>query len=128
MDCGAVVTGRRLQVVLWWTSSFHLHDLVAPVLTCGSGSSRDAGEGGSIGVKSVLVILALSLLALAPNGWLRVESTVHEVDVVTVAWACVRGISLHSGVTRLLMGDSHVKGAVLKFVLINVGTVAPSTV
>jgi hypothetical protein len=126
MDCGAVITGRRLQIVLWWTSSFHLHDLVAPVLTSGSGSSRDASEGGSIGVKSILVILALSLLA--PNGWLRIEATVHEVYVVTVAWTCIKGIGLHSGVTWLLMGDSHVEGAVLKFVLINVGTVASCTV
>jgi hypothetical protein len=126
MDVGAVITGRRLQVVLWWTSSFHLDDLVAPVLTSGSGSSRDAGEGGSIGVKSILVILALSLLS--PNGWLRVEATVNEVDVVTVAWACVRGIDLQSGVARLLMGDSHVEGAVLEFALVKVMSIASSTV
>ena len=76
----AFLTGRKLQVVLWGTSSFDLDDFIAPVLTSGSCGSRDASERGSIGVKSVLVILALSLLA--PYWRLRVEATVHKVYVV----------------------------------------------
>jgi hypothetical protein len=123
---GAFLTGRRLQVVLWWTTTFHLDYLVAPVLTSGSSGSRDAGVGGSIGVKGVLVILALSLLS--SNGWLRVEATIHKVYVVTVRWASVSGVSLHSGVAMLLMRDSHVQGAVLEFTLVKMGTVASSTV
>ena len=120
----AFLTGRKLQVVLRWTSCFHLFDLVAPILTSGSGSSRDTGEGGSIGVKSVLVILALS--QLAPNGWLWVKATVHKVYVVAVRWASVRSVGLHSGVASLLMRDSMVEGAVLEFTLVKVGTVASS--
>jgi hypothetical protein len=111
---------------LWWTSTFHLYYLVIPILTSSSSGSRDSGEGGSIGVKSVLVILALSLLT--SNGWLRVEATIHKVYVVAVGWAYLRGISLHSGVARLLMGVTHVEGAVLEFALVKMSTVASSTV
>lgn len=119
------LTGRKLQVVLRRTSCFHLFYLVAPLLTSGSGSSRDPSEGGSIGVKSVLVILALS--QLAPNRWLWVEATVHKVYMVAVGWACVRSFGLQTGVSSLLMRNSMIEGAVLEFTLVKMGTVAVSS-
>ena len=102
-----------------------MNDLVAPLLTSGSGGSRDTCKGGSIGVKSVLVILALSLLA--SYGWLRVEASVHKIYMVTVAWACVSSVYLHSRVASLLLRDSHVERAVLEFALVKVGTVASTS-
>ena len=80
----AILSRRRLQVMLRWTSSFHLNYLATSILTSSSSSGRDSRKGGSIRVESILVVLCpLSLLS---SDWLLgIEASIHKVDVILVA-------------------------------------------
>lgn len=99
---GAIFAWRQLDVVLGRPLAFHLNDLVSSVLTCSSCGGRDPCESGSIGVKRILIILCC-LSLLSSDRLLRIESPIHKVDMVLIAWASINHVSLKPRVSIQLV-------------------------
>lgn len=94
----AIFTWRQLNVVLRGALAFHLDDFVTSILARCSSGGRDSCESGSIRVERVLIIFS-TLSLLSSDRLLWIKSSVHEVDMVLIAWTSIHHVCLHSRIS-----------------------------